>query len=106
MRDSSWRVRVGMIGLLVCALAGLSAAQHAVAAPSTAEKAELIDINKASLQGLMAVPGIGEVLAKRIVTFREEHGPFRRVEDLMRVKGIGEKSLERLRPYVKVNKAK
>ena len=92
--------------MLVCALAGLTVAQPAGAAPSPAEKTELIDINTAGVAQLMSLPGIGEAIAKRIITFREEHGPFRRVEDLMRVKGIGEKSLERLRPLLTVNKAK
>ena len=52
----------------------------------------------------MEIPGIGEVTAQRIVEFREKHGPFGRVEDLLKVKGIGEKSFEKLRPYVKVAK--
>ena len=52
------------------------------------------------------VPGIGEVTAARIVQWRDEHGPFRRAEDLMKVKGIGEKSFDKLRPYVKVGKSR
>jgi competence protein ComEA len=45
---------------------------------------------------------VGKTLAQRIVDFRKEHGPFKRVEDLLKVKGIGQKSLEKIRPYVKV----
>jgi len=52
----------------------------------------------------MTVRGIGETLAKRIVAFREEHGPYSRTEDLMKVQGIGEKSLEKIRPHVTVGK--
>jgi len=44
-------------------------------------------------------------MARRIVEWRDEHGPFRRVEDLMKVKGIGEKSLEKMRPHVTVAKS-
>ena len=41
-------------------------------------------------------------MAERIVQFREEHGPFKRVEDLLKIKGIGEKSFQKIRPYVKI----
>ena len=49
---------------------------------------------------------IGKAMAGRIVAFRDEHGPFKRVEDLMKIKGIGEKSFEKIRPYVKVSKTR
>ena len=55
-----------------------------------------LDINAASAEELAALPGIGEVLAGRIVAYREEHGPFAAVEDLMKVSGIGEKKLAEL----------
>jgi competence protein ComEA len=93
-----------MIGLLLVAC--WAAAPCVVAAPGAAGQQEPLDINGASLEQLKTLPGVGDVIARRIVDFRQEHGPFRRVEDLMRVKGIGEKSLERLRPYIKVGKAK
>lgn len=44
-----------------------------------------------------AVPGIGETLARRIVVWRQEHGPFRRPEDLMQVPGVGRRRMERIR---------
>jgi competence protein ComEA len=62
-----------------------------------------IDLNRATVEQLEAVPGIGAVMAQRIVDFREQHGPFDRVDDLLKVKGIGERSLEKLRPYFEVN---
>ena len=70
--------------------------------PSTAPMAAQgpIDINTAKVADLVKLPGVGEALAKRIVEFRQEHGPFKRVEDLMKVKGIGEKSFEKLRPSI------
>ncbi len=73
---------------------------------SAAEKSDPIDLNRATVRELIQLPGVGEVIAKRIVDFREEHGPFKRVEDLMKVKGIGEKSLEKIRPYIRIGKAK
>uniref|UniRef100_UPI00404B323B ComEA family DNA-binding protein n=1 Tax=Desulfobacca sp. TaxID=2067990 RepID=UPI00404B323B len=59
-----------------------------------------LDLNQASAADLEAVPGLGPVLARRIIDCREEHGPFREIEDLLQVKGIGPKLLEKIRPYV------
>lgn len=55
-----------------------------------------LDINAASAEELAGLPGIGRVLAERIVDYRTEHGPFGAVEDLMEVSGIGEKKLAEL----------
>ena len=70
----------------------------------SAAPARPVDLNRAGADELTAVPGIGKTLAQRIVAFREEHGPFERVEDLMKVKGIGEKSFQKIRPHVTVGK--
>ena len=74
--------------------------------PSLAAPAEPLELNSATADALTAIPGIGTVMADRIVSWRNEHGPFRRVEDLMKVKGIGEKLFEKIRPYVKVGKSR
>lgn len=59
-----------------------------------------IDVNRASKLGLERLPGIGPVLADRIVNNRDSLGFFEQIEDLERVKGIGRKKLEKLAPYV------
>jgi len=63
---------------------------------------ELIDINQASEEDFARLPGIGPELARRIVAFRNKHGPFRRVEDLLAIRGIGHKKWKAIRPYLRV----
>ena len=64
---------------------------------------EVLDLNTATLSDLTRLPGIGQTKAQAILDWREAHGPFRAVEDLLSVDGIGEKTWETLRPYVRVN---
>lgn len=59
-----------------------------------------ININTATLEELSSLPGIGEVLARRIVAYREQYGPFLSTEELMDVSGISEKRYEALKEYV------
>jgi competence protein ComEA len=62
--------------------------------------AGVVNINQASIEQLQLLPRIGPSLSQRIVDFREENGPFASVDELIAVNGIGERSLEDLRPYV------
>jgi competence protein ComEA len=69
---------------------------------ATTATAELpLDLNKASAEQLETLPGIGPVLASAIVRWRETHGPFQRIEDLKQVPGIGERTLDAVRPCLK-----
>jgi competence protein ComEA len=61
-----------------------------------------IDLNSATEQELMRLPGIGPQVAARIVQHRDEHGAFASVDDLLDVRGIGPKKLEAVRPFVTV----
>ena len=70
------------------------AAQDSAAA--TAQNGKL-NLNKATKKQLDALPGIGEVTAERIIMFRDEHGPFRSLDDLTHVKGITKKKLEKFK---------
>jgi len=60
-----------------------------------------VDINHADWPELIQLPGIGETLAQRIVESRQTDGPFVDHEDLRRVRGIGPKTLEQMRPYLR-----
>lgn len=59
-----------------------------------------LDVNTAREDELMLLPGVGPVLAAEIVRYRDEHGPYRSLEELTNVRGIGSKTIERLRPYL------
>ncbi len=59
-----------------------------------------VDLNLAGVSDLESLPGVGPVLANRIVDFREEHGPFSTVEDLLDVPGIGEAKLALMRDAI------
>lgn len=61
-----------------------------------------VSVNQATSRELEAVPGLGPVLADRIIAYREAGGPFREVEDLLDVAGIGEKKLAALREHIVV----
>lgn len=65
-----------------------------------AEEAAKVELNSAGEKQFETLPGIGPALAKRIVDYRTENGSFKRVEELMNVKGIGEKKFLRLKDLV------
>ena len=67
--------------------------------PDSLLEGEVIDLNTASVADLTRLPGIGEKRAQAIVAWREEHGPFQSVDELIQVSGIGEKLLAGLRDY-------
>jgi len=84
---------------LVALLGGATtavAADEAAAAPAK----KVVNINQASTDELARLPRVGPSLAGKIVAHRSQNGPFKRTEDLMEVKGIGEKMYAVLKPYV------
>jgi competence protein ComEA len=77
------------LGLSSAGVVGADSATHGV-----------VNVNTASSEQLQLLPKIGPALAERIIAFRETNGPFKKVDELVAVRGIGEKSLAVLRPYV------
>jgi comEA protein len=61
-----------------------------------------VNLNTATKDDLVILPGIGETLAEQILIYRDEHGEFSSVEQLRKIKGIGAKKFEKLRPHVKI----
>ncbi len=102
-----------MIGVLMLGAAGLVAPELPeidtavrTAQPGVQEQGERkpVDVNKATVEQLQQVPGIGPALAQRIIDFRTEHGLFEKVDDLLNVRGIGTTTLDKLKPYLTIGK--
>ena len=76
---------------------------HASAKPATTG---FVNLNTASAADLEGLPGIGAKTAARIVEYRQKNGPFKKVEELMNVRGVGEKNFLKLKPQITVGPAK
>src|SRR5579872_6738970 len=87
-----WEIRWVLALLLLCPV--LQAQKQPPAKP--------IDLNTANIKELEELPGIGPVTAQRILDTRQKIGRFHRVEDLLAIRGISQKKLDALRPYVQV----
>ena len=98
--------------MLVAALAvpqapaGQPAQKPASRGPAAAPAATIVNINTATAADLDRLPGIGAKTAARIVDYRQKNGPFKKIEELMNVRGIGEKNFLRLRNQITVATSK
>jgi competence protein ComEA len=98
-------VRALVVPVLGLSLSGIAAhpavAEGDAGAPPATHKT--VNINQAGSAELARLPRVGAKLAERIVAHRSQHGPFKRIEDLMEVKGVGEKLFVVLRPHLTVS---
>jgi competence protein ComEA len=101
--------------LTIVAVASLLATQPSVVASAQSKPAAAaakpalatpVNINTASVTDLEGLPGVGAKTAARIVEYRQKNGPFKRVEELMNVRGLGEKNFLKLKPQLTVGGAK
>jgi competence ComEA-like helix-hairpin-helix protein len=101
-----WRRRQMLALLLMIAACGLwlcYSLLHTSPRPQADQvhaSGELIDINTASAASLQRLPGIGQTISDAIITYRRGHGPFRSIDALLAVPGIGPSTLERMRPFL------
>jgi competence protein ComEA len=84
---------------VACALAAVMSSGLALAAGKKAPSGK-VNINTATTQQLTSLPGVGEKLAGRIVEYRQKAGGFRSVQELLNVRGIGEKNFAKLTPFL------
>ncbi len=89
-KRSHWGRSVGILILFLLAPLALG------------DESPKIDLNTATRSQLDGLPGIGPVIAERILELREKSGPYKRIEDLMNIRGIGEKKFLKLKDLITV----
>jgi competence protein ComEA len=104
------RMLLSIVTLSVFAIAHTGAAGTAQApsgkgATVKGDVGAIVNINTASVKELDALPGIGAKTAALIVEYRQKNGPFKKIEELMNVRGVGEKSFLKLKPQLTVTAA-
>jgi competence protein ComEA len=97
---------VGAVLVALALLAPLASAQDADRASSAKAAATVVNLNTATAAQLEALPGVGARTAALIVEYRQKNGGFKKIEELMNVKGIGEKSFLKLKPLITVGDSK
>jgi competence protein ComEA len=95
-----------VFALCLCGSTGAAFAQAKAPAAKPSASATVVNLNTATTSQIATLPGIGEKAAQRIVEYREKNGGFKKIEELMNVKGIGEKSFLKLKPLVTVGDAR
>ena len=104
-----------MTRILMAAILGIAVSATAASAQSkattpkaaaTATAAAPVNLNTATVEQLATIPGVGPKMAERIIDYRQKNGGFKKVEDLMNVSGVGEKSFLKIKPLITITAPK
>lgn len=95
-------IRMITAAMVVLVLGVGAAAAQSPAAARQAVAAEAVNLNTASVAQLETLPGIGPATAQRILEYRQKSGGFKKIEELMNIRGIGETSFLKIKPLVTV----
>ena len=101
-------IRILIAAIAAIALSGpaLSAQVRSTPTKTMATAAAPVNLNTATAEQLTTIPGVGAKTAERIIEYRQKNGGFKKVEDLMNVSGVGEKSFLKMKPLITVAAAK
>jgi comEA protein len=91
---------------LLCAMPAGAQSRSTARAEAKPASTAVVNLNTASATDLEGLPGIGAKTAARIVEYRQKNGPFKKIEELMNVRGVGEKNFLKLKPQITVAPAK
>jgi competence protein ComEA len=94
------------LGLVATAASAQEATRPAKASTASASAGAPVNLNTATVAQLEALPGIGKSTAERILEYRQKNGSFKKIEDLMNVRGIGEKSFLKMKGLITVTAPK
>ena len=96
------RIMIAAITAIALSATALSAQGRAAPTKTVATAAAPVNLNTATAEQLATIPGVGAKTAERIIEYRQKNGGFKKVEDLMNVSGVGEKSFLKMKPLITV----
>jgi competence protein ComEA len=96
------RSLVAIVAAVACILGSAPLFAQRAAKPPVAAPADVVNLNSATAVQIAALPGIGAKTADLVVQYREKNGPFKKIEEIMNVRGIGEKSFLRIKDRLTV----
>ena len=96
-----YRSVLALVAVLVCFSAWPAEAQRATK-PPVAASTDIVNLNNATAAQIATLPGIGLKTAELVVQYREKNGPFKKIEEIMNVRGVGEKSFLRIKDRLTV----
>jgi competence protein ComEA len=102
-------IAVAVLSCLLGAMPSAALADQTKSSPRAAAKppsTAIVNLNTASTTDLETLPGIGAKTAARILEYRQKNGPFKKIEELMNVRGVGEKNFLKLKPQLTIAPAK